>query len=362
MRQTDLPKLRIARDPQVGYPGIALLALIWLFVGTLAYGRQLAQANRPFDASLLPGYAAYLSCFLSWIPLTGIVFRIERRWPLGRTGWLRNLLVLALVSLPLTYVAAVLMLAIGTATRLTFGMPLHLPSPVWAVPIREVLGHQSLYWASAAGGWMVRVLLEAREAERRAARLMLEKSQLETSLRQTELDVLRMRLNPHFLFNSLQNISVLALQDPHTASRMLTKLGDLLRVSLRRDGGPETTLQAEVALTEAYLAIEQMRFGDRLSSLVDLAPGTEEALVPSFLLQPLVENAIRHGLQGVRERGIIAIRSRIDDGALALSVADNGSGPPSGSVGSRGIGLGATCERLARMYPGEHTFSMHLLP
>jgi LytS/YehU family sensor histidine kinase len=211
---------------------------------------------------------------------------------------------------------------------------------------------------------MMRALIEARNAERRAARLMLEKSQLETSLRQAELDVLRMRLDPHFLFNSLQNISVLTLEDPETGSRMLTKLGDLLRVSLRRDGAPETTLQAEVALTGAYLAIEQMRFGDRLSSLVDLTPGTEDALVPSFLLQPLVENAIRHGLRGVRGRGIIAIRSRLDGYALVLTVADNGSGPPPAPVEGRevGIGLGATCERLARLYPGAHTFSMRPLP
>jgi len=352
------------RRPALTYPGIPLLALAWVFVGTLAYGRHHVQRGRALDAAVLPEYVAYLSCFLPWILLSALVFRIERRFPLGQAGWARHLASLALLSVPVTYAAAVMMLAAGSGAHLAFGMPLELPAPVWAIPVREVLGHQSLYWASVAGGWMVRALLEAREAERRAARLMLEKSQLETSLRQAELDVLRMRLDPHFLFNSLQNISVLTLQDPQTGSRMLTKLGDLLRVSLRRDGAPETTLQAEVAITDAYLAVEQMRFGDRLSSLVDLAPGTEDALVPSFLLQPLVENAIRHGLQDFRGRGIIAIRSRLDAGALVLTVADNGSGPPPAAMGARevGIGLGATCERLARMYPGEHTFSMHALP
>jgi len=365
MRHLALTSLRMARGTRVfGYPGISLLALAWVFIGTLAYGRHHVRANQTLDAAVLPEYVAYLTCFLPWILLSALVFRMERRFPLGQAGWVRHLLLLALLSVPVTYAAAVMMLAIGTAARLAFGMPLDLPQPVWAIPVREALGHQSLYWASVAGGWMMRALLEAREAERRAARLMLEKSQLESSLHQAELDVLRMRLDPHFLFNSLQNISVLTLQDPQTGSRMLTKLGDLLRVSLRRDGAPETTLQAEVALTGAYLAIEQMRFGDRLSSLVDLAPGTEDALVPSFLLQPLVENAIRHGLQDIRGRGIIAIRSRIDGYSLVLTVADNGTGLPPAPVEGRevGIGLGATCERLARLYPGEHTFSMHPLP
>jgi LytS/YehU family sensor histidine kinase len=245
-----------------------------------------------------------------------------------------------------------------------FGLPLVVPRLTWIIPGREMLGHQFLYWFSVAAGGMLRIVLEARESERRAARLMLEKSQLETSLRQTELDALRMRLQPHFLFNSLQNIAVLTEHDPRTGSRMLTRLGDLLRASLGRDSRPETTLEAEIALTNAYLAIEQMRFGDRLSSTVDVGEGTGRALVPSFLLQPIVENAIRHGLRDVRQRGVLAIRSRRDGGALVLSVTDNGAGPPGAPLSELplGIGLGATCERLARMYPGRHSFSMRAAP
>jgi len=244
-----------------------------------------------------------------------------------------------------------------------FGVPLAVPDPVWIPPARDLMGHGLLYVGSVAGAWLLRALVEARENERRAARLMLEKSQLETSLRQTELDVLRMRLNPHFLFNSLQNISVLTLHDPETASRMLTRLGDLLRVSLRRDTAGETTLQAEASLAAAYLSIEQMRFGDRLSFAVDLAPGTERALVPSFLLQPLVEHAIRHGLDGVPHQGVIAIRARIDSESLLLTVTDNGAGPNGASATrGNGIGVGATCERLARLYPGRHAFAMRAVP
>jgi LytS/YehU family sensor histidine kinase len=262
------------------------------------------------------------------------------------------------------YAAAGLTTVVALGVQTALQLPVAPSNQIWPVPFRDLLGHQFLYWPSVGASWVLRALWEARENERRAARLMLEKSQLQTSLRQAELDALRMRLHPHFLFNSLQNISVLTQHDPHTASRMLTRLGDLLRASLRHDGKPETTLQAEAALADAYLAVEQMRFGGRLSSRVDLDPGTERALVPSFLLQPLVENAIRHGLDGVRDRGLIAIRSCLEDHSLVVTVTDNGVGPPSESLSELGvgIGLGATCERLARMYPGQHTFSMRAAP
>jgi two-component system, LytTR family, sensor kinase len=173
-----------------------------------------------------------------------------------------------------------------------------------------------------------------------------------------------MRLQPHFLFNSLQNISVLVQDDPAMGSRMLTRLGDLLRASLRREARAETTLGAEIDLAQTYLAIEQMRFGDRLSTRVTLEPGTEPALVPAFLLQPLLENAIRHGLDPIGRRGSIEIASRIDAGALTLTVADDGAGPPSEPLSRHrmGVGLGATCRRLELMYPNRLTFALTAAP
>jgi two-component system LytT family sensor kinase len=360
--------LRLARGPRIfGYPGALVLSVAWTVVGTLAYVRQsLADPARRLDGSLLADYLTSLSCYLPWIVLSAVVFAVERRFPLGRSGTLgqsgtvRGVAVLAAVSVPVVYAAWAMTMVLAAGVQIMFRLPLDVPGLAWIIPGRDLLGHQSLYWSSVGASCMLRTLLEARENERRAARLMLEKSQLETSLRQAELDALRMRLQPHFLFNSIQNISVLTQHDPQTGSRMLTKLGELLRASLGRDGRPETTLQAEIALTNAYLAVEQMRFGNRLSSLVDVAAGTESALVPTFLLQPLVENAIRHGLQRVREQGIVVIRSRHDNGALVLTVTDNGAGPPAAPLSERalGIGLGATCERLARMYPDRHTFSM----
>jgi two-component system LytT family sensor kinase len=171
-----------------------------------------------------------------------------------------------------------------------------------------------------------------------------------------------MRLNPHFLFNSLQNISSLAQQDPKTASQMLTRLGDLLRLALRPDTDPETSLQTEIELTQAYVSVEKMRFGERLSVLFDLAPDTQHAAVPTLLLQPLVENAIKHGLRGA-QTGVIEIRSARHSDHLLLTVTDNGAGPPHTNLSEMdmGIGLSSVCERLERMYPGRHSLSLDKL-
>jgi two-component system LytT family sensor kinase len=347
----------------VGLPGAVLLCVIWISVGTLSFARH--HALEPGGGiSVFAAYLTTLTCFLPWIALSALVFHIERRFPLGGRGWPRHLAALALISVPVTYLASELTTIIAFGVEILWGLPRDASHRFWPVPFRDLLGHQFLYWPCVLASWIIRALLEARDRERSTARLMLEKSQLETSLRQAELDALRMRLNPHFLFNSLQNISVLTKHDPQTASRMLTRLGDLLRASLRRATRPETTLQVEIALTEAYLSIEQMRFGDRLSSHIDLEPGTEQSLVPGFLLQPLVENAIRHGLDRVRDRGVITIRSWREAGTLVLTITDNGVGPRATPPATRGlgVGLGATCERLARMYPGQHTFSMSAVP
>ena len=148
------------------------------------------------------------------------------------------------------------------------------------------------------------------------------------------------------------------------AGQMLTRLGDLLRVAVKRDAEPESTLKEEFSLIEAYVSIETMRFGGRLKVLFEVAQETEDALVPTFLLQPLVENAITHGLRSNQKNGLIRIQSSLEADRVVLSVADNGTGISNEQLADWevGIGLGSTCERLARMYPDQHTFSIRRLP
>jgi LytS/YehU family sensor histidine kinase len=145
---------------------------------------------------------------------------------------------------------------------------------------------------------------------------------------------------------------------------MLARLGDLLRAALRKGGTDDTTLASEIVLAKAYIEVEQIRFGGRLSVLFEVDREIENSIVPSFLLQPLVENAITHGLRGGQATGAIWVRAAREADDLVITVSDNGSGPPAERLADleMGIGLGSTCERLDRMFPGRQSISMRRLP
>lgn len=340
------------------YPGIGKIFLIWTAIGVLTSLRYQFQRPPNSDIGDVAFIVAFTACYYPWIALTPLVFRLERRFPLGQGNWFRNLGLLAIFSVPICLLASPLMSGFFTGV-------LSVLEPNWTLRVpRFGLRHfpmaEVLFWCSVAGGYFVRTQFQLRQQEHRAARLALEKSQLEAGLKQAQLDVLRARLNPHFLFNSLQNISVMTKQDPQTASRMLARLGDLLRAVFRHDSEPDSTLHDEIELTRAYVALEQMRFGDRLQVQFNIAQEVQQAMVPCFLLQPLIENAVIHGLREVRKTGFIAVSALADNQELVLTVTDNGIGPPQEGLGGikLGVGLGATGERLATMYPDRHTFAI----
>jgi LytS/YehU family sensor histidine kinase len=173
-------------------------------------------------------------------------------------------------------------------------------------------------------------------------------ARLEAQLARTQLDALRARLHPHFLFNTLNAIAALIHQDVEAADRMLARLSELLRTAIASGGAHEVPLADEVAFTERYLEIERIRFSDRLEVRLDVTADAYAAAVPQLLLQPLVENAVRHGIAPRAGRGRIDVSAYRDRGDLVLTVRDNG-------VGSRGrlhdgTGLGVTRERLRQMY------------
>ncbi len=341
-------------------PKAVVILLAWTFVAFVSYARY---ALRDPQIRLWPDGLIWLECFYPWALLTPVAFGLEKRFPLGPTRLPRNLAVLGLASCGLAYVSLVLSVLFGAVMRFFVGQPFYV-SRVWPIPVDAFWIHWFFCWGTFVAGCILRRFSELHEREREADRLALEKAKLEFSLKQAELENLRMRLNPHFLFNTLQNISVLAQHEPRTASQMLTRLGDLLRVAFRRDSQPEVTLETEMGLTQAYLDVERMRFRDRLSVLIEVAPGTEQALVPTFLLQPLVENAINHGLGGTSSAGRIRICSAKEDGRLILSVIDNGVGFAAESLKDleMGVGLGSTCERLTRMYSERGGLTVRRIP
>jgi signal transduction histidine kinase len=182
--------------------------------------------------------------------------------------------------------------------------------------------------------------------------------ELQASLAQARLEALKMQLQPHFLFNALNGIAALMHKDPEAADEMLAALSDFLRLVLATSGEQELPLRRELELVERYLAIEHARFGDRLQYKVDVSAETEPALVPAFLLQPLVENAVRHGLEPRPGAGSLTIHARREDGKLRLIVADNGVGLVGQQPPREGIGLVNTRARLRELYNGHATLEL----
>ena len=180
----------------------------------------------------------------------------------------------------------------------------------------------------------------------------LKASQLETQLAEAQLQALQRQLHPHFLFNTLNAISALMHRDVEAADQMLSKLSDLLRIALDQRGAQEVALKDELEFLQKYLEIEQARFGDRLSVDFTIEPQTLDAQVPNLILQPLVENSVRHAVAVRIEPGHIAVRARRNDDRLELSVRDNGPGLPKGRTAApaSGVGLANTRSRLERLY------------
>src|SRR6267143_2162966 len=184
---------------------------------------------------------------------------------------------------------------------------------------------------------------------------------LEMQLVQARLDALVGQLQPHFLFNTLHTISAFVLEDPKQANRMIARLSELLRQSFNRERGPLVTLEEELELLDHYVAIQEARFGDRLRVTFRVDPGAASAVVPTLLLQPLVENAIRHGVVpngNVAEISIAAVR---EGDRMHLEVRDNGPGL-NGSSGGGGLGLANTRARLQELYGPSHRFELTNAP
>lgn len=211
----------------------------------------------------------------------------------------------------------------------------------------------SIYWAVIGIKYAVSYYQKYRERELRA-------SQLEARLAQTRLQVLKMQLHPHFLFNTLNAISELVYKDPEVAEQMITNLSDLLRLSLVNVGVQEVPLQQELEFLKKYLDIEETRFHDRLQVEMNIDPQTLDASVPNMILQPLVENAIKHGIAPRSWGGRVEIRAEKQNGSLILHVNDDGVGLPNGNAEDlkEGVGLSNTRARLNHLYGTKHRFDL----
>jgi len=199
-----------------------------------------------------------------------------------------------------------------------------------------------------------------RESQERA----LTTAQLQARLAEARLQALQRQLHPHFLFNTLHAISALMHRDIDAADNMLARLSDLLRLTLERVTAQTVTLKDELDFINKYLDIERTRFGDRLQVSFVVEPDTLGASVPNFLLQPLVENALKHGIGPKIGGGRVEVRAHHNGEWLQLVVQDDGRGVPQDKIDAfnTGVGLSNTLSRLEHLYPGNHTFEFQTPP
>jgi two-component system LytT family sensor kinase len=320
--------------------------LAWTVIGLFYAGRSIVTfAERPGPIPWDRAVLFELIYWYVWAALTPLVLRFAQRFPLQGEHWVRNVLALiffGLIVSPLQSLAeAGISLLIGWSL---LHLPAHEAAMRWAIiqrrlPIESVTGF-SVYAGIVGAAY-------ALNAYRKAA-------QLENALATAELRNLKSQLHPHFLFNTLHTISVLMMRDVPLANRVLIRLSELLRAALDTHGGMMVPLRQEMEFVEGYLEIEQTRFQDRLMVHIEIDPMLLNARVPSFLLQPLVENALRHGIANLSGTGQLSVEAKRDGARIRMAVRDNG--PGASGVRDSGVGLANLRARLQQLYGADCKF------
>ena len=325
------------------------IGIVFTFQGYFTSYRS--ERPMPFTESL------YIQ--MTWAYLfalaTPLVLWAAARLPIERSNWVRS----ALLHIPISIVLSVALTALGRVLIwLRFVYPMGKPLTFESIT-RFVIGN----FSEGIGIYMLIALTSyAYSYYRRYREGQLKTLRLEAQLSHAQLLALKMQLHPHFLFNTLHSISALLHKDVPSARKMITRLGDFLRLTLENSGSQEVTLQQEMEFLSCYLEIERIRFQNRLVTRMDLGEHTLDAKVPNLILQPIVENAIRHGIAPRSAPGLIEIEAKQHNGTLRIQVRDNGPGlsehRTSEILFKKGLGLANTETRLKRLYGADHLFDL----
>jgi two-component system, LytTR family, sensor kinase len=346
----------VERRPSIPWPLLFAIATVFGISSTFqAYWKDTLSNEHMMPHAIQ--HLIVLNLAYWYVPalFTPAIMGFAVRHPLSRRSWPATLplhIAFAL-SYSVVHTAAMMGLRIALMGKETLARP----ETGWLVSaLREYFSQ--LDWLLTTYLFLTGVgyaLVYRRESESRA----LNAAQLETRLVEAQLQSLQRQLHPHFLFNTLNTISGLIRSDPDGADKMIDRLGDLLRMTLHKSGIQEVPLKEELEVLEKYVEIEQTRFGNRLNIEMHIQPETLDAQLPSLLLQPLVENAIRHGIAPNVRPGWIAVHASRDEGELLLQIRDSGDGlPPDRLMAlNRGVGLDNTRARLEHLYRDRYQFT-----
>jgi len=335
-----------------------LVFLIATFLG-LFFTAQIYCSAASFHHSVSWGQALYWAFgdWYEWALLSPLIFWLCRRFQFDRQLWRSSLPLHLIGGLLLSGVHGVLCALAAVLQGWVTGVPTPFGSEVHKVLANRTHFNLAVYTVIVCAWHAWDYHRKYREREALA-------TELAARLAQAQLQALRMQLNPHFLFNTLNTISSLMLKDVNSANRMIVRLGDLLRLTLEIGDDQEVPLQRELEFLRRYVEIEQIRFGDLLQVKMDIEPGTLYASVPNLILQPLVENAIRHAIEPQTTGGRIELRCARSNGSLLLQVSDNGPGSletDSAEVSRparQRIGLNNTRQRLQNLYGDRQSFEL----
>jgi hypothetical protein len=320
---------------------VAVISLFWLGV-TLLVSIEPAQTigldGRITRTPWTKVFRAHALGYFWWLLFTPVVMMLARRFRFTPGRIPRNFALHASASMAISGAIAVLRFA--TFSRLFEG---RLPEQ------SEIIANLRFYTPQGVGiYWLVLAVIVAVDTYQRFLEKQTEASELNAQLAQAELSMLRMQFQPHFLYNALHAISTLVDWRPVDARRMITLLSELLRQTVDAEPRSMVTLEEELEWIERYLELERIRFEDRLTVAMEIDPAAFEALVPSFILQPLVENAMKHGVDGETSAVNVTIRAERVDGKLRLAVLDDGVGLRADVA--YGVGLDNTRRRLESLY------------
>ncbi len=306
-------------------------------LGTLPI-RSRVGAGLPGDFLRIFGLGSltWYACLLS----SPLYLWLARRIPIQGRRWARNLAVHAAITTAMVLITGTIYLQLLKATNGGIRVP-----SLGGFLLLRLLTESLPFWAMIA-------LIHAFDFKRRHRLVELKTAQLQTQLAQARLEALTAQLQPHFLFNTMQGISTLMHRDVRAADAMLSRLSDLLRETLQRGERRESPLFEEMEMLNHYVEICRERFKDRLIFEVDVSPEARRAMVPFFILQPLVENALQHGIARRSGVGRVSVRARRDGDTLCLNVTDDGPGLDAAKAAAarEGIGLSNTRERLRELY------------
>jgi signal transduction histidine kinase len=332
----------------------ALLALGSTLVGLFFASQAYANFGMRGLITWRKALAINLTYYWFWGAAVPAVVALGRRFRFEARRWKAALALHVAASVVLS--AAII---VATEAVLTYGFDVRKDPLLETVQMGFIANFHSLvptYWLILAGFYAVDYYVKYRDREVRA-------SQLETRLAEAQLRALRMQLQPHFLFNTLNSISSLMYHDLEAADSMMSRLADFLRLTLESDGVQEVALGRELEFVQRYLEIERIRFEDRLTFEVAVEEGARAALVPSLVLQPLVENALRHGIDRRPDGGRVSLRAERDRGRLRLRVTNEGpNGGVAGTAHGQRVGLANTRERLAQLYGDDYLLRFEELP